>query len=246
MNNSQKLLEQKIDNNENNNLSDNKVSESTDNVKNLVSITIELWEINPLEQEFLDAMDTSIIWQDKAKKEIARLLKNSILDTQRKEWPLWVLFFSWPTWVGKTEIIKSISEHLMWIKHHFTKINCEQYQQSHTVQNLLWSPKSFVWYNDKTPLEPSLVEWFYESSQKMWKLHHSIKHIQGFNIILFDEIEKAHTDVQQALLWLLDEWRIEFSNWTIWNYTNSIIIFTSNIWQDKAEKIMTNNLCDLF
>ena len=69
-------------------------------IKDRVCHTIELDEIHPLEQDFIDEMNKEIIWQDEAKKIVAQLIKNSVLWTKPKKWPLGVLFFSGPTWVG--------------------------------------------------------------------------------------------------------------------------------------------------
>ncbi len=205
-------------------------------VKDRVCHTIELDEIHPLEQEFIDEMNKEIIWQDEAKKIVAQLIKNSVLWTKPKKWPLGVLFFSGPTWVGKTEIVKCISKVLMWYEGWFTKINCEAYQESHSKRQLFWAPPSYVGYWDPTPLDPKILDWYYEWAKKAWTIHDSIRHMPWFNIILFDEFEKAHRDVAQSLLWILDEWKVTFWDWKTWYFKNSIIIFTSNIWQKEIEE----------
>lgn len=204
--------------------------------KNRVCHTIELDEIHPLEQEFINEMNKEIIWQDEAKSIVAQLVKNSVLWTKPKKWPLGVLFFSGPTWVGKTEIVKCISKVLMWYENWFTKINCEAYQESHSKRQLFWAPPSYVWYWDPTPLDPKILDWYYDWAKKAWTIHESIKHMPGFNIILFDEFEKAHPDVAQSLLWILDEWKITFWDGKTWYFKNSIIVFTSNIWQKQIEE----------
>lgn len=225
-------LETENNNNERRELQSSELVEET---KTRVCYTIEINEVHPLEQEFIDEMDKEIVWQDEAKRTVARLVKNSILWIRPKRWPLGVLFFSGPTWVWKTEIVKCISKVLMWYDNWFVKINCESYQESHSKRQLFWAPPSYVWYKDPTPLDPSIVFWYYDWAKKAWTLHSSINHVPDFSIILFDEFEKAHNDVSQSILWLLDEWKIQFWNWKTWNYKNSIIIFTSNIWQKDIE-----------
>lgn len=213
----------------------NETNDAIETVKITVEKTIELSWINPLEQEFLDTMDAQIIWQENAKKVIARLVKNSVLWTKPRRGPLWVLFFSWPTWVWKTEIVKSLAETFFGDKWSFIKVNCENYQDNYSSANLFGAAKWLVWYHDSTPISPENVYRYYDASKKAWTLHNSLKQLDWFNIILFDEIEKAHPEVHQSLIWLMDEWRVEFSNWNLWNYKNSIIIFTSNIWQKNIE-----------
>lgn len=212
------------------------IDDFSEKIKEKVCYNIYLETMHPLEKEFINKMDKEIVWQENAKKIIANVIKNAILWIRPKRWPLWVLFFTWPTWVWKTEIVKCISEVLMWDKNLFQKINCESYQESHTKRQLFWAPPSYVWYGDPTPLNPKIINWYYKKAKENDTIHDSIKHIPNFSIILFDEFEKAHKDIAQSLLSLLDEWEITFWDGKKWNFKNSIIIFTSNIWQDEIEK----------
>jgi hypothetical protein len=129
----------------------------------------------------------------------------------------------------------------MWNKNLFQKINCESYQESHTKRQLFWAPPSYIWYGDPTPLNQKTIHWYYKNAKENWTIHDSIKHIPNFSIILFDEFEKAHKDIAQSLLSLLDEWEVNFWDWKTWNFKNSIIIFTSNIWQKEIEESKEKN-----
>ena len=213
----------------------NMVDTTADIFKWKIVHAIDINAIHPLETEFKIQMDNTLVWQNAAKQLVAQTIKNAVLSSRPKKWPLWVLFFSWPTWVGKTELVKSVAKTLFGNASSFTKINCENYQESHSGTNLFGAPKSYLWYWDPTPLEAKKVYAHYDAAKKWNKLHPAIANIDGCNIILFDEIEKMHPQVHQSLLWLLDEGRIEFTNGEIGTYNNSIIIFTSNIGQKEIE-----------
>jgi len=185
-----------------------------------------------------DLLDEKVIWQSKAKKIITDTIVWQILSFRNRKGPIACLLFAWPTWVWKTEIVKALSKSLLWNENSYTKINCENYQESHSNRNLFWAPKSYVWYGEPTPLDYKKVVSHYDSAKKLWEIHDIIRPLNDFSIILFDEIEKAHPDVRQSLLTLMDEGKIEFSNWEIANFKNCLIIFTSNIWEHEISQTL--------
>lgn len=158
---------------------------------------------------------------------------DSILRLWDSKWPLGVFFFHWPTWVWKTEIVKALADTMFWDPNGFIKINCENFSDRYSGSNLFWAPKWYIWYDDKTPFTNKNVTLAYDVAKQTKNLHPMLANLPWFNILLFDEIEKAHPEVIQQLLGLLDEWKITTSNWEVVNFQNSIIVFTSNLWQDK-------------
>lgn len=212
-----------------------KLSQTRQEIKTKIQISLQELE-SPFLKEIIESLDKEIIWQQEAKREVAEVIISRLNSIKPQKGPLWVLFFSGPTWVWKTQTVKALSKVLFWYDSYFIKIACENLQQSFTSSNLFWAPKWYVWYWEKNLLDPNEMWCYYDSSKKAWKLHESVKNIDWFNIILFDEIEKAHPDVIQQLLSALDDWKVKNSKWEHLNFSNSIIIFTSNLWQRSINK----------
>lgn len=204
-----------------------------DEFKWKICIPLDIDLEHPFLEELKSWLNNLVVWQEVAKENLSEIIVNSILSIKPKKWPLGVLFFHWPTWVWKTEMVKALSEVIFWDSSFFIKINCENYAESHTASNLFWSPKWYVWYNEPTPLTNKNISLHYDTAKKMWKLNPIVGRLPRFNIILFDEIEKAHFNVTQQLLAMLDDGKIQLSNWEIVNFHNSIIVFTSNLWQPE-------------
>jgi MoxR-like ATPase len=202
-----------------------------------VRVLLDCWNEHQFHHELMFWLEENIVWQDEAKKAVVDSIVWWILSFRDKKWPIWSLFFAWPTWVWKTEMVKALAKTLLWNENSYTRISCENYQESHTSRNLFWAPKSYLGYWDPTPLYHKSVTAHYDTAKKLWRINDIIRPLDGFSIILFDEIEKAHPNIHQSLLTLMDEWRIEFPDGSISRYDNVIIIFTSNIW----EKEISNN-----
>ncbi|UFX82611.1 AAA family ATPase [Candidatus Absconditicoccus praedator] len=189
--------------------------------------------------ETLQVLEDEIIGQDAAKKQLVDAVFDNINTIRPKKSPLGVFFFAGPTGVGKTEIARALGKALLGGEDSITKIECENYTKSHTINNLFGSPKSYVGYGESTPLcDTNLFRPFYQAKEN-GTICPSIKRLKGFSIILVDEIEKAHPEIRQARLSAMDDGKItlstgkeddknlSFSKYT--NLSNSIIIFTSNI-----------------
>ena len=204
----------------------------------------ELLEFNA-KHEFHDELrlllDENVVWQDKAKEGIVNSIIWRILSFRMRKWPLWTLFFSWPTWVWKTQMVKALAKVLLWNEDAFTLIPCENYQEYHTARNLFGAPQSYVWYDDSTPLNYDWVTSHYFAAKKLWTIHPMISDLDNFSIILFDEIEKAHPDVHQSLLTLLSEGEVRFSDWSMAVFENCLIVFTSNIWESEIGQISSKS-----
>ena len=152
-----------------------------------------------------------VVWQDKALKAVSNAIRRAKAWLNEETKPLWSFLFLWPTWVWKTETAKALANLLFNDKHAFIRIDMSEYMEKHSVSRLIGSPPWYVGYE----------EW--------WQLTEAVRR-KPYSVILFDEIEKAHSDVFNTLLQVLDDWRLTDSKWRTVNFKNTIIILTSNIW----------------
>jgi len=147
-----------------------------------------------------------IVGQDQPITEIMkqlRLMKSGLCDNSN-------LFFIGPTGVGKTELAKILAKKVLGSRKRLLKINCGEYSNSHEYAKLIGSPPGYIGHNEKGILSERA-----EKSNE-W-------------VIVFDEIEKAHSKLFDLLLNLMDEGTITDSHGTELDFTNSLILFTSNI-----------------
>lgn len=201
--------------------------------KKNITHPLELDFEHPFLGELKTSFENHVVWQQQAKNYLSQAILKSVLKIWEHKWPLWVFFFYWPTWVWKTEIVKALASTMFWDEWWFIKINCENLQQPHTSSTLFWAPPWYLWFDKQPRLTNKSVMNAFDVAKQMKKLNKIISWLPWFNIILFDEIEKAHPDVIQQLLWLIDEWKVITANWEVVNFQNSIIIFTSNVWQKE-------------
>lgn len=164
----------------------------------------------------------SVVWQDKAITSVANAIKRAKAWLNDENKPLWSFLFLWPTWVWKTETAKALALNLFDSKNAFIRIDWSEYMEKFSVQRLIGAPPGYVWYE----------EW--------WQLTEAVRR-KPYSVILFDEIEKAHPDVFNVLLQVLDDWRLTDSKWRTVNFKNTIIILTSNIWSKKIEELIQKN-----
>jgi ATP-dependent Clp protease ATP-binding subunit ClpB len=131
--------------------------------------------------------------------------------------PLASFLFLWPTWVGKTETAKALTEVLFDDQEAFIRIDMSEYMEKHSISRLIGSPPGYVWYE----------EW--------GQLTEAVRR-KPYSVILFDEVEKAHSEVFHTLLQVLDDGRLTDSKGRVVNFKNTVIIFTSNL---KEENLRT-------
>ncbi len=193
----------------------------------------------------LDQLKTSfashVVGQKKAKDILAEQVIDSIHHIGDHEWPLWVFFFHGPTGVGKTEMVKALAHTMFGDKNAFIKINCENLQQNHTSSTLFWAPPGYLWHDKSPRLNNKAIMNHYDVAKKMKKLNPMIEKFPWFSILLFDEIEKAHPNVIQQLLALVDEGKITTANGEVVNFENTIVIFTSNVGQKEITALKKKN-----
>lgn len=156
----------------------------------------------------------SVVGQDKAIFSVANAIKRAKAWLSDEHKPLWSFLFLGPTWVGKTETAKALALNLFDSKEAFIRIDMSEYMEKFSVQRLIWAPPGYVWYE----------EW--------WQLTEAVRR-KPYSVILFDEIEKAHPDVFNILLQVLDDGRLTDSKGRTVNFKNTIIILTSNIGSKK-------------
>lgn len=158
-----------------------------------------------------------LIWQEQAISVVSDAIRRSRAWLQDPNRPIGSFLFLWPTWVWKTELAKALAEFLFDNEKAMTRIDMSEYMEKHSVSKLIWTAPGYVWYEEGGQLTEAVRR-------------------RPFSVILFDEVEKAHPDIFNILLQILDDARVTDSKWKTVDFRNTIIILTSNIW---AEQIMT-------
>ena len=186
-------------------------------MENLARI-IELWTKIPASkikaQEYeqikglADRLKTHIVGQDEAVTAVAKAIRRSRVGLSAKKRPVSFIFVS-PTGVGKTELVKQLADDLFDSVDALIRLDMSEYMEKHTVSKLIGSPPGYVGYD--------------EAGQLTEKIRR-----KPYSVVLFDEIEKAHPDVLNILLQVLDDGRITDAQGRVVNFENTIIVMTSN------------------
>ena len=166
-------------------------------------------------------LQKTVVWQSKAISAISNAIRRSKAWLNDENKPIWSFLFLWPTWVWKTQTAKALASHLFNSSNAFIRIDCSEYWEKFSVQRLIWAPPWYVWYE----------EWGQLTEKVRTK---------PYSVILFDEIEKAHPDIFNTLLQVLDDGRLTDWKWRTVDFKNTIIILTSNIWSLKIQKNINN------
>ncbi|MGL6337910.1 MAG: ATP-dependent Clp protease ATP-binding subunit, partial [Waterburya sp.] len=164
-----------------------------------------------------DNLHERVIGQDEAVKAVSRALRRSRSGLGDRERPIASLFFSGPTGVGKTELAKALATQMFGSEEAIIRVDMSEYMESHTVSKLIGSPPGFVGYDEGGQLTEAVRR-------------------QPYTIVLFDEIEKAHPDIFNLMLQLLDDGRLTDAQGRRVSFKNTIIIMTSNIGSKVIEK----------
>ena len=186
-------------------------------MENLARI-IELWtkipasKIKAQEYEQIkglsDRLKTHIVGQDEAGDAVSRAIRRNRVGISPKKRPVSFIFVG-PTGVGKTELVKQLASDLFDNVDSLIRLDMSEYMEKHTVSKLIGSPPGYVGYD--------------EAGQLTEKIRR-----RPYSIVLFDEIEKAHPDVLNVLLQVLDDGRITDAQGRVVNFENTIIVMTSN------------------
>ena len=151
-----------------------------------------------------------VIGQDKAVEIIAKAIKRGRVGLKDPNRPIGSFILLGPTGVGKTELSKALADTLFGSENEIVRIDMSEYMEPHSVSKLIGSPPGYVGYE--------------EAGQLTEKIRR-----KPYSIVLFDEIEKAHPDIFNILLQILDEGRITDSTGRTVNFKNTVILMTSNV-----------------
>ncbi len=173
-----------------------------------------------------DELRKRVIGQDEAIKKIAEAVKRSRAGISDPDRPIGSFVFLGPTGVGKTELAKTLANFMFNDDKAIIRVDMSEYMERHSVSKLIGSPPGYVGYEESG----SLTE--------------SVRH-RPYSIILFDEIEKAHPEVFNILLQVLDNGRLTDGKGRVVNFKNSIIILTSNIGSEYLNRTGAISFSDL-
>ncbi len=166
------------------------------------------------EAERLSHLDSelgkSVIGQERAIDAVARAIRRARSGLGEKNRPIGSFLFLGPTGVGKTETAKALAEILFSDQHAITRIDMSEYMEQHAVARLIGAPPGYVGYEEGGQLTEAVRR-------------------KPYSVLLFDEIEKAHPQVFNIFLQLLDEGRLTDSRGNVVDFRNTIIIMTSNL-----------------
>ena len=154
-----------------------------------------------------------VIGQDEAVEKVTEAIIRSRAGIQDSKRPIGSFMFLGPTGVGKTELAKSLAESLFDDEHNIVRIDMSEYMEKYSVSRLIGAPPGYVGYEEGGQLTEAVRR-------------------KPYSVILFDEIEKAHPDVFNVLLQVLDDGRITDSQGRTVDFKNTIIILTSNLGSD--------------
>jgi ATP-dependent Clp protease ATP-binding subunit ClpB len=157
-----------------------------------------------------EALHHRVVGQDEAVAAVSNAVRRARAGLQDSNRPIGTFIFLGPTGVGKTELARALAEFLFDTEEAMVRIDMSEYQERHTVSRLIGAPPGYVGYDEGGQLTEAVRR-------------------RPYSVVLFDEIEKAHTEVFNALLQLLDEGRLTDGHGRTVDFTNTIVIMTSNV-----------------
>ena len=164
-----------------------------------------------------DELTKRVVGQEKAIELVADSIRRSRSGLNDPTKPLGSFLFMGPTGVGKTELVKTVAEYLFDDEHAMIRLDMSEYMEKHAVSRLVGAPPGYVGYDEGGQLTESVRR-------------------KPYSIILFDEIEKAHPDVFNMLLQILDDGQLTDSKGRKVDFKNTIIVLTSNIGSESLQK----------
>ena len=151
-----------------------------------------------------------VVGQDEAIRAVANAIRRARAGLQDPNRPLGSFIFLGPTGVGKTELARALAEFMFDDEHSMIRIDMSEYQEKHTVSRLIGAPPGYVGYEESGQLTEAVRR-------------------RPYSVVLFDEIEKAHAEVLNVMLQLLDDGRLTDGKGRTVDFKNTVVIMTSNV-----------------
>ncbi|WP_338441365.1 ATP-dependent Clp protease ATP-binding subunit [Synechococcus elongatus IITB4] len=164
-----------------------------------------------------ETLHSRLIGQDEAVKAVSRAIRRARVGLKNPNRPIASFIFSGPTGVGKTELTKALAAYFFGSEEAMIRLDMSEYMERHTVSKLIGSPPGYVGYNEGGQLTEAVRR-------------------RPYTVVLLDEIEKAHPDVFNLLLQLLEDGRLTDAKGRTVDFKNTLIILTSNIGSKVIEK----------
>ena len=154
-----------------------------------------------------------VVGQDEAVAEVARTVRRSRAGLTDRNRPLGSFLFLGPTGVGKTELVKALTEQLFGDEKHLVRLDMSEYMERHAVARMIGAPPGYVGFEAGGQLTEAVRR-------------------HPYSVILLDEVEKAHPEVMNVLLQLLDDGRLTDGKGRVVDFRNTLVVMTSNLGQD--------------
>ena len=164
-----------------------------------------------------DTIHERIIGQKHAVIAVSKAIRRARVGLRNPNRPIASFIFAGPTGVGKTELTKALSDYMFSSEDSMIRLDMSEYMEKHTVAKLIGSPPGYVGYNEGGQLTEAVRS-------------------KPYSVVLFDEVEKAHPDVFNLLLQILDDGRLSDSKGRVIDFTNTLIIMTTNLGSKIIER----------
>merc|ERR1712226_1551463 len=158
-----------------------------------------------------------LIGQNHAVVSVSKAIRRARVGLRNSNKPIANFIFAGPTGVGKTELTKALCEYMFETQDHMIRLDMSEYMEKHTVAKLIGSPPGYIGYTEGGQLTEAVRK-------------------KPYSVILFDEVEKAHPDIFNLLLQILDDGRLTDSKGKVVNFNNTLIIMTTNLGSSIIER----------